>query len=107
MSQDNASTRFYSLAACLITYEREDGEHRQRHSNIVIESPSKNITSSALNNARLALLQRFQIETGLSSSGVKDLVFLSISPLGLMTPARFHDLASEAGSEDGQKTRKN
>lgn len=96
MSYDNASTRFYSLAACLITYEREDGQHRQRHMNMVVESPTKNITSSALNNARLAVLQRFQMENAEVSLVVRDLVFLAISPLGLMTPAKFHDLQEQA-----------
>lgn len=95
MSNDRNAPRFYSLAACLLAYEIE-GQARQRYMNVVCESPTKNISSSALNNARLALLHRFQLETGLETSVVKDLVFLAISPLGLMPPNKFHDMQPDA-----------
>ena len=81
----------YYIAAAMITYVRDD-QPRQRHMNVVMELPRKLITSSALNNARSAMLQRLADEVGDSFGGAKDLVFLSFSYLGHAKPDEFYDL---------------
>ena len=96
----NAAPQHYYMVTALITYTRENADSepapaiikpKQRHLNIVMTTPRKTITASALDNVRVAAIQRFCGESGVSSGDIKDIVFLSFSYLGLMAPNVFHD----------------
>lgn len=102
MSLKSAPQHFY-MAAVLLTYTRpqlEDGQvMKQRHMNIVLELPRKAITASALNNARMAVLQRLMEESQVSADQVHDVVFLGFSYLGNLRPSDFYDLQAPAQTE--------
>jgi hypothetical protein len=84
---------FYMVAA-LVTYLR-DGATKQRHLNIVMQSPEKNITASPLNQARLTLIQRLYQEADVHVEDLRDFVFLGFSYLGHMTDKEFNDMDTE------------
>jgi hypothetical protein len=84
----------YYLATALITYVRDpDSPPKQRHMNIVMQTPDKHITSGTIDQARAVLLQRMIQETQITAENLKDLVFLGFSYLGHMSSKEFHDTA--------------
>lgn len=86
MSSETAYHHF--LIAALVIYAK-DGTAKQRYMNMVLHQPSKNIRASTLDTARMNILQRFITEHQLTQEDIQDLVFLTITPLGLMTQSEF------------------
>lgn len=80
---------FFMLTA-EITYLRDE-QPKQRRLNTLIQLPKALVTFKAINNARIALLQRLHDEANIPQEDVKDFVILNISHLGRGTQAEFHE----------------
>lgn len=98
MSRAKTTPLHYYMASALVTFVRHEGEGvevpKQRHLNALIEVPRKAITSSSLNNARVAMFDRIRSEAGVEEKDLRDICFLSFSYLGNMKPADFYDLGA-------------
>lgn len=82
------SKQFFFLASVLAIYER-DGENKQRNLNVLLQSNSMHLTKSDLNTLHRTALQRINMENKVTPDMVKDIVFMSINLLGLMTSEEF------------------
>lgn len=80
--------QFFFLASVLAIYER-DGEIKQRHLNVLLSTNSMDLTKSDLNTLHRTALQRINMENSVTPDMVKDIVFMSLNMLGLMTPEEF------------------
>jgi len=79
----------FFMASALAIYERE-GALKQRHLNVLLQSDTPQLTRKDLGTMNRTVLQRLQAENEVSPDMVKDVVFMSISPLGMMPPSVFH-----------------
>lgn len=65
---------------------------KQQTFNLVMQLQKKGVTASALDNARAALFDRLNQESGVASADCRSIVFNSFSYLGFMAPSEFHDI---------------
>ena len=86
-------THFY-LLAILASYTRE-GNFKQRHFNLFVESDERQLVLNDFNQARLTIVQKLYEELEVKVEDVHDLTFLSASYLGFMSPKVFKGAAPE------------
>lgn len=79
----------FMMAAVQAIYIKED-QQRQRHMNVLIDSPDGVITRSHLKQLQEAAMTRLKAENDVEPGQVKDVVIMSISNLGFMAPSVFH-----------------
>lgn len=77
-------------------YETVEFTNHQRTMNIVIESNVKRITYADINRARQACLGRLEQENNITPENVRDVVFVNISHLGLMSQTEFQGTPKES-----------
>jgi hypothetical protein len=87
------SAPWFFMATVLATYVRqvEDAEvPKQRTLNVLLQAESPNITKNELNVLNRSAISRMCQEHEITPDAVRDVVFLNITPLGMMTPEQFH-----------------
>lgn len=88
-AQQQATPKIIMIAAMLAFYTK-DGEQKQRHINVLIESPTGNINKSDLQSLNQSAIARLVAENGIEASQVNDIVIMGISTLGVMTDEEFY-----------------
>lgn len=73
----------------MLTFFEQDGQLRQRHINVLLETSDGNITKQHLNQINSSGVARLAAENDIPEQNIKDLVILNISVLGQMTPEVF------------------
>lgn len=76
------------MCACMAIYKVEDAV-RQRYMNIMITSTDPNLTKDSLAQVQTGAIRRLGAENDVKPNDVKDIVILSLFPLGVMTPEQF------------------
>jgi hypothetical protein len=78
------------MIATILAYYLKDGDQKQRHINVLIDSPTGNITKSDLQALNQSAITRLVAENGIQATEVMDLVVTNISTLGMMTDEEFY-----------------
>lgn len=91
IAQQGLPSYAFYIAACLVTFVRDEDEGpKQKHMNVLMQTDSANVTKHDLNMLNRMVMQRMNIEAGVTPDQIKDCIFLNITMLGIMTEQEFH-----------------
>jgi len=80
---------FFFMATALAIYGTDDGP-KQRHVNVLLESPQIHLAKKDLQHMNRSVIARINAENGITPDQIKDVVITNISLLGHMAPSIFH-----------------
>lgn len=83
---------YFFIVAVLAIYEKE-GAPKQRHLNVILELPIPVITKKDLGTIQKQAMARLHAENGVTPDLMRDVVVLSINPLGSMPVEMFNGTA--------------
>lgn len=87
--QQEAATKIMMIAT-ILAYYTKDGEPKQRHINVLIDSLTGNINKADLQALNQSAIARLVAENGVQLGQIADLVLTNISTLGMMTDEEFY-----------------
>jgi hypothetical protein len=87
MDQQTSTCHF--MAAVVAFYER-DKSVKERHMNVLLETPSANLTKDHLGQIQRSALTRLHAENNVDPKTVQDVVILNVCLLGVMPAHVFH-----------------
>jgi hypothetical protein len=85
----------FFVCAVLTIYIKE-GIQKQRHINILLETSGPNLTRKDLGSISQNSMARLHSENAVPPEDIKDVVILSITPLGKMSPDAFYGKTADA-----------
>ena len=88
MPPKNPPVLFF-MAAVKCFYTRDE-VLKEREFNVLFEASAPQITKNDLDQIQQSALKRMQAENGVEPQNFVDIVFLSVFPLGQMTPTEFY-----------------
>ena len=80
----------FFMGTVLAIYVDAEENQKQRHINVLVESESVSISRKDLDTLSKGAMSRLEAENSISPNQIKDIVFLGIAPLGLMTKEEFY-----------------
>lgn len=102
MSTEDNSTKelllHFHMAAALAIYE-SDGQMKQRHVNVMMETVSANISRHDLDQINQGVIARIVAENGIDPKNMKDIVILTISRLAVCTRQEFYQFTDDELSQ--------
>ena len=97
-NQKSKERSFYHCVTVLAMYHKEEKD-RQRHLNVMVQTPAKKITQQTLQQVNRATMERVEKENGVTPDMMRDIVIMNISCLGGMTHQEFANIESGARAD--------
>ena len=88
-------TLHFSMVAALAIYENNEGQVKQRHVNVMLETEHPAILRRDLDQVNHGVISRVVAENGINPEKFMDIVILSVNRLAICTRQEFYDFSDE------------
>lgn len=83
------------MVAALAIYDDAEGNLKQRHVNVMLETANVNIKRRDLDQINHGVISRLKAENNVDPDKLKDIVILSVNRLAFISSKDFYDFSPE------------